>query len=102
MADLAHEFVRTAGGKEVFGWSIARKTIASISTFLKTRRDMRLLASMTDAQLKDIGISRSMIEKTVHTEQLSQIKMDKLCNFNKRGFFRFMAASSHKCSLKTV
>jgi uncharacterized protein YjiS (DUF1127 family) len=69
MTDLAHEFTQVADGKANLIWSIARKFFAGVSAFFKVRRDMRLLASMSDAQLKDIGISRSMIETVVHTGQ---------------------------------
>jgi uncharacterized protein YjiS (DUF1127 family) len=73
MTDLAHHFHRTADSNATLTRVIARKGIASIFAFLKTRRDMRLLASMSDAQLKDIGISRSEIETVVHTGQNGRI-----------------------------
>jgi uncharacterized protein YjiS (DUF1127 family) len=73
MTDLAQQFHRTADSNATLTWAIARKIIASISAFLKARHDMRLLASMSDAQLKDIGISRSEIETVVHTGQNSRI-----------------------------
>jgi uncharacterized protein YjiS (DUF1127 family) len=68
MTDLAHQFAQISNGR-VSTWSITRKIFASVSAFFKVRSDMRLLASMSDAQLKDIEISRSMIETVVHTGQ---------------------------------
>jgi uncharacterized protein YjiS (DUF1127 family) len=69
MTDFAHQLAQVSNGQPNLAWSIARKIIAGVSAFFKVRRDMRLLANMSDAQLKDIGISRSMIETVVHTGQ---------------------------------
>jgi uncharacterized protein YjiS (DUF1127 family) len=73
MTDLAHHIHHLSDRKVTLPWSIARKAIARLSAFLNTRRDTRMLASMSDAQLKDIGISRSEIETIVHTGQNSRI-----------------------------
>jgi uncharacterized protein YjiS (DUF1127 family) len=77
MTDLVHQLHHISDRKVTLTWSIARKAIASISAFLKARHDMRLLASMSDAQLKDIGISRSEIETVVHTGQSGRIDRNK-------------------------
>jgi uncharacterized protein YjiS (DUF1127 family) len=73
MTDLAHHIHHLSDRKVILAWSIAKKIIASLSAFLNARRDTRMLASMSDAQLKDIGISRSEIETVVHTGQTSRI-----------------------------
>lgn len=49
--------------------TIARAAIAAATTMLlarRARRDARMLHDLTDAQLKDIGLTRSAIGQAVH------------------------------------
>ena len=77
MTVLADQFHHIADRKVILTWSIAKKIVARLSAFLKARSDMRMLASMSDVQLKDIGISRSEIETAVHTVQSGRIDRNK-------------------------
>ena len=42
------------------------RTISVIARWLQGRRDRRLLESMTDSQLRDIGLDRVYIEYVIH------------------------------------